>query len=69
MTENNTIDGENADEKHDESRSPRSIRFSDSEWGCIEQEAAERGMTAARAPCRNGFRYGQADRKFSGISA
>ena len=47
MTENHLKTGENSDEKLAESRSPRSIRFSDSEWGCIEQEAAERGMTAA----------------------
>ena len=47
MTENHSKNGENSDEKLAESRSPRSIRFSDSEWGCIEQEAAERGMTAA----------------------
>ena len=47
MTENHSKTGENSDEKLAESRSPRSIRFSDSEWGCIEQEAAERGMTAA----------------------
>ena len=50
MTENHSIAGdssENPDEKHGESRSPRSIRFSDSEWTCIEKEAKERGMTAA----------------------
>ena len=50
MTENHSIAGdssENSDEKHGESRSPRSIRFSDSEWTCIEKEARERGMTAA----------------------
>lgn len=50
MTENHSIAGdssENSDEKHGESRSPRSIRFSDFEWACIEQEAGERGMTAA----------------------
>ena len=50
MTENHSITGdssENPDEKQGESRSPRSIRFSDSEWTCIEKEARERGMTAA----------------------
>ena len=47
MTENHSKIGEKSDEKLAESRSPRSIRFSDSEWTCIEQEAAERGMTAA----------------------
>ena len=50
MTENHSIAGdssENSDEKHSESRSPRSIRFSDFEWACIEKEARERGMTAA----------------------
>ena len=47
MTENHSRTGENSDEKLAESRSPRSIRFSDSEWTRIEQEAAERGMTAA----------------------
>ena len=50
MTENHSMAGdssENSDEKHGESRSPRSIRFSDSEWTCIEKEARERGMTAA----------------------
>lgn len=47
MTENHSKTSENSDEKLAESRSPRSIRFSDSEWTCIEQEAQERGMTAA----------------------
>lgn len=50
MTENHSIAGdssENSDEKHGESRSPRSIRFSDSEWTCIEKESRERGMSAA----------------------
>ena len=50
MTEKHPIagdSGENSDEKHAGSRSPRSIRFFDSEWICIEKEAAERGMTAA----------------------
>ena len=50
MTENHSLtadSSENPDEKHGESRSPRSIRFSDSEWTCIEKEARERGMTAA----------------------
>ncbi len=50
MTENHSVAGdssENPDEKHGESRSPRSIRFSDFEWTCIEKEARERGMTAA----------------------
>ena len=50
MTENHSIAGdssENSDEKHGESRSPRSIRFSDFEWTCIEKEARERGMTSA----------------------
>ena len=50
MTENHTggaDSGENSGEKPAESRSPRSIRFSGFEWACIEQEAAERGMTAA----------------------
>ena len=50
MTEKHSVaadSGENSDEKPAESRSPRSIRFSDFEWACIEQEAAERGMTAA----------------------
>ncbi len=50
MTENHSVTGdssENSDEKHGESRSPRSIRFSDSEWTSIEKEARERGMTAA----------------------
>ena len=50
MTDNRSVaddSSENSDEKHGESRSPRSIRFSDSEWTCIEKEARERGMTAA----------------------
>ena len=47
MTENHSKTGQNSDEKLAESRSPRSIRFSDSEWTCIEEEATERGMTAA----------------------
>ena len=50
MTENHSVAGdssENSDEKHGETRSPRSIRFSDFEWTCIEKEARERGMTAA----------------------
>ena len=50
MTENHSIaddSSENSDEKLAETRSPRSIRFSDFEWTCIEKEAGERGMTAA----------------------
>lgn len=61
MTENHSIAGENSDEKHGESRSPRSIRFSGFEWACIEQEIAERGMTAAE-PLRHaavGFATGK----------
>ena len=33
--------------KQTEPRAPRSIRFSDSEWAGIEEEAKARGMTAA----------------------
>ncbi len=39
--------GENDDQKQAEPRTPRSIRFSDSEWGRIEREAKMRGMAAA----------------------
>lgn len=46
MTEKHSAAADSG-EKPAESRSPRSIRFSDFEWACIEQEAAERGMTAA----------------------
>lgn len=35
------------DEKNADPRTPRSIRFSDSEWTKIEEAAKERGMTAA----------------------
>ena len=37
----------NTDEKDAVPRSPRSIRFSDSEWKKVEQAASEGGMTAA----------------------
>ena len=50
MTEKHPVAGDsddNSDEKHAGSRTPRSIRFFDSEWNCIEKEAADRGMTAA----------------------
>ncbi len=39
--------GEDNDQKQAEPRTPRSIRFSDSEWGRIEHEAKMRGMAAA----------------------
>lgn len=39
--------GEDSEAKPTESRTPRSIRFSDSEWAGIENEARARGMTAA----------------------
>lgn len=39
--------GEDSEAKPTESRTPRSIRFSDSEWAGIENEAKARGMTAA----------------------
>lgn len=39
--------GEDSKAKPTESRTPRSIRFSDSEWAGIENEAKARGMTAA----------------------
>jgi len=37
----------NANEKDAVPRTPRSIRFSDSEWATVEQASRERGMTAA----------------------
>lgn len=37
----------NANEKDTVPRTPRSIRFSDSEWVTVEQASRERGMTAA----------------------
>ena len=37
----------NANEKDTVPRTPRSIRFSDSEWATVEQAAKDRGMTAA----------------------
>ena len=37
----------NANEKDAVPRTPRSIRFSDSEWTTVEQASRERGMTAA----------------------
>ena len=37
----------NANEKDAVPRTPRSIRFSDSEWATVEQAAKDRGMTAA----------------------
>jgi len=40
-------ENENADVKFSERRVPRSIRFSDSEWKLIEEEARERGMAAS----------------------
>ena len=50
MTENEPKAAEtdaNMDEKDVVPRTPRSIRFSDSEWAKVEQTAKERGMTAA----------------------
>ena len=50
MAENDSAaaeSGGHSDEKQTEPRSPRSIRFFDSEWTRIEQEAKARGMTAA----------------------
>ena len=50
MAENVTAannSGENFETKPAEPRTPRSIRFSDSEWTGIENEAKARGMTAA----------------------
>ena len=38
---------EDSDGKRSKPRSPRTIRFSDSEWTCIEKEAKARGMNAA----------------------
>ncbi len=38
---------EDSDGKWSKPRSPRTIRFSDSEWTCIEKEAKARGMNAA----------------------
>lgn len=38
---------ENMDEKDVVPRTPRSIRFSDSEWAKVEQTAKDHGMTAA----------------------
>ena len=39
--------GEESETKPAEPRSPRSVRFSDSEWAGIEKEAKARGMAAA----------------------
>ena len=50
MAENDTAlnnSGGDSETKPAEPRSPRSIRFSDSEWVGIENEAKTRGMTAA----------------------
>ena len=50
MTENEPKAAEtdaSANEKDTVPRTPRSIRFSDSEWATVEQAARERGMTAA----------------------
>ena len=50
MAENDTTlnnSGGDSETKPAEPRSPRSIRFSDSEWARIENEAKARGMTAA----------------------
>ena len=50
MTESDPAAAEtdaNADKKNTDPRTPRSIRFSDSEWARVEQAANERGMTAA----------------------
>ena len=50
MAENESLaikSGEESETKPAEPRSPRSIRFSDSEWAGIENEAKVRGMTAA----------------------
>lgn len=50
MTENRIKTDEtdaNANEKDTVPRTPRSIRFSDSEWTAVEQAAKDRGMTAA----------------------
>ena len=38
---------EDSDGKRGNPRSPRTIRFSDFEWTCIEKEAKTRGMNAA----------------------
>ena len=50
MSENDraaTDSGKRAGKKQPEPRTPRSIRFFDSEWARIEQEAKARGMNAA----------------------
>ena len=50
MTENEPKAAEtdaNTNEKDAVPRTPRSIRFSDSEWATVEQAAKDRGMTAA----------------------
>lgn len=50
MTENGSKAAEtdaNANEKDAVPRTPRSIRFSDSEWAKVEQAAKDHGMTAA----------------------
>ena len=50
MTENRPKADEtdaNANEKDTVPRTPRSIRFSDSEWATVERAAEGRGMTAA----------------------
>ena len=50
MTENETADtihGAKSEAKPPEPRTPRSIRFSHSEWVGIETDAKKRGMTAA----------------------
>ena len=50
MNENESetaMSGQNPAGKQPQPRVPRSIRFSDSEWACIEKEAKARGMTAA----------------------
>ena len=50
MTENEpatTKSDENSAERSPPPRKPRSIRFSESEWAGVEEEAKARGMTAA----------------------
>lgn len=50
MAENEPIDAKSgviSPAKPAETRAPRSIRFSDSEWASVEKEAKARGLTAA----------------------
>ena len=50
MAENDTAlnnSGEESETKPAEPRTPRSIRFSDSEWADVEKDAKARGMSAA----------------------